>query len=215
MAGRAVPRVRRQARRPKISLATLALCFAGFAGVAHALDVAEYREDGRCRAVALSGDIRPDEGKSAAQRIVDTAERCGTTTVIVRAMPGGSVADAADIGAVIRAREYATVMLPDSVCASACGLVYLAGAQRFWRPGGRFIIHRPDIRRTFKTPAEETQAYEDLRARLARYASAMGGNPDYVDAMYAVRPGSHEQLGERDLTRLGLVTVVGSPFAGR
>lgn len=200
-----------------VCLKTMAVCCAGiiYAAAAHALDVADYRVDGRCQAVALSGDIRRDEGKSAARRIVDAAERCGTSTIIMRAMPGGSVVDALDIGSTIRAREYVTVMLPDSVCASACGLVYVAGTQRFWRPGGRFIIHRPDIRRSFKTPAEETQEYENLRTHLARYVSTMGGNPDYVDAMYAVRAGEYEQLDERDLTRLGLVTAVGSPFTSR
>jgi hypothetical protein len=181
----------------------------------HALDVADYRIDGRCQAVMLSGDIAREESAAAIRRIVDAAERCGTRIIVMSKMPGGSVIDAIYIGSIIRAREYVTAMLPDSVCASACGLIYVGGTQRFWRSGGRFVIHRPEIRASFKTPADELQAYENLRTRLAHYISTMGGNPDYVDAMYAVRPGGYEQLDERDLTRLGLVTAVGSPFVGR
>jgi hypothetical protein len=200
-------------RRTVRAMAALAGIVPGTA--AHALDLAEYRLDGRCQAVALTGEIRRGEGAAAAQRIVEAAERCGTGTLVVRQMPGGSVSDAVDIGTAIRAREYVTALLPDSVCASACGLIYVAGTRRFWRPGGRFVIHRPDIRASFQTAAEETREYERLRARLAQYVSSMGGNPDYVDAMYAVPSGRVEQLDERDLTRLGLVTTVGSPFAGR
>jgi hypothetical protein len=208
---------RTRSNAAKFFLGAMAACSVGVVcgAPALALDVADYRIDGRCQAVLLSGDIATRESASAIRRIVEAAERCGTRTIVVSKMPGGSVVDATDIGSVIRAREYVTAMLPDSVCASACGLIFIGGTQRFWRSGGRFIIHRPEIRATFKTPADELQQYESLRTRLAQYISVMGGNPDYVDAMYAVRPGGSEQLDERDLTRLGLVTAVGSPFAGR
>lgn len=184
---------------------------------AHAIDIREMRLDGPCQAIILSGDIARNEAPDFIRRMVEAAERCGTRTIVVRNMPGGSVNDALAIGEAIRAREYVTAMLSESVCASACGLIYLGGVQRYWREGARFIIHRPEIRvaTPFKSIAEADQAYDQLKLRLIRYVAAMGASPDYVDLMYVEpsRPGPSERTLERlDMMRLSLFTHTGMPF---
>lgn len=200
------------------SLAVSLLASLGWVGQADALGLAEYNIDGRCRAIALNGDISGGEAQHFIPRMIAAAERCGSNVIVMRSMPGGSVTDAIAIGEMVRAREYVTALLPDSLCASACGLIYLAGVQRYWRANGRFVIHRPEIRasRPFKSIAEENQAYDELKVRLIRYVAGMGANPDYVEAMYIVggdNPGPKlRNLENVDLTRLGLVTIVGSPF---
>ena len=200
------------------SLAAVLLAAVGWGSSAQALGMAEYKIDGRCRAIVLSGDISGGEAQYFIPQMIAAADRCGTNVIVMQAMPGGSVTDAIAIGEVVRAREYVTAMLPNSVCASACGLIYLAGVQRYWRPNGKFVIHKPEIRssRPFKSLAEEHQAYDDLKVRLIRYVSGMGANPDYIEAMYVVggdNPGPKlRNLENVDLTRLGLVTMVGSPF---
>lgn len=184
---------------------------------AHAIDIRELRLDGPCKAVVLNGDIARNEAPNFIRRMVEAAERCGTRTIVVRSMPGGSVNDALAIGEAIRAREYVTAMLADSVCASACGLIYLGGVQRYWREGARFIIHRPEIRvaTPFKSIAEADRAYDQLKLRLIRYVASMGASPDYVDLMYVepARPGPSERTLERlDMMRLSLFTHTGAPF---
>lgn len=178
-----------------------------------ALDLKPLHLDGRCVGIQLDGDIRRGEAADVLKRIDAAMESCATRNLFVGRMPGGSVNDAIAIGEAVRFREYVTVMQPSSICASACGLIYLGGVQRYWRQNARFIIHRPDIRPAtpFKSIGEENQAYDELKLRLIRYVAALGGNPDYVEAMYST--GSKERTLENvDLTRLGLVTLVGTPF---
>lgn len=205
------------AKFPAVSLA------AGFAMIlwmspAVALDIREMRRDGICKAIVLNGGIAFDEATRFIPRMIAAAEQCGSRTIVVQHMMGGSANDAIRIGEAIRAREYVTATLSDSVCASACGLMYLAGVQRYWNPGARFLIHRPEIRRAipFKSVAEEEQTYGEIKSALIGYVAAMGGNPDYVELMYAVSkdgPGpSQRALNLADMLRLGLATHNGAPF---
>ena len=200
-------------RRSAIAAAVAAAAVVAVGAPVAALDLKPLHVDGRCVGIQLDGDIRRGEGAGAIQRITDAMESCATHNLFVGRMPGGSVNDAIAIGEAVRAREYVTVMQPSSICASACGLIYLGGVQRYWRQNARFIIHRPEIRPVtpFKSIGEENQAYDELKLRLIRYVAALGGNPDYVEAMYTA--GSRERTLENvDLTRLGLVTLVGAPF---
>lgn len=181
---------------------------------ANALDITEMKSGGLCKGIMLNGDIARDEARAFIPRMIAAAERCGTRNIIVVTMPGGSVGDAVEIGAAIRSREYTTAMLSNSTCASACGLVYLGGVVRYWRDGARFIIHRPELHSLapVKDVVEIGRASEALKVWLARYVSDMGGNPDYVDAMYAVRAGRIQTLDQRSMTAFNLFTVIGAPF---
>lgn len=179
---------------------------------ADALEVGSLRLEGRCVGAELNGEIRHGEAVQALKRIEATATQCGTRTVIIGKMPGGSASDAIAIGEALRAREYVTAVLPNSDCYSACGLVYLGGVHRYWREGARFLIHRPQILTTFKSVAEETEAYEQLRDRLIRYVANMGASPDYVDAMYAFGPRDHAILSLQQLNAWALFMTDGAPF---
>jgi hypothetical protein len=186
----------------------------GLADEARALELLALKVEGLCKAIVLDGDIARDEADGFIARLVTAMEGCGARVVVVGRMPGGSVSDALAIGRAIRAQEYVTAMRPDSICASACGLIYLGGVQRYWQPGANFVIHRPEIRSAtpFRSVAESDQAYAALKARLIRYVADMGGNPDYVDLMYAVADGGARVLSQVDLLRLGLFTHTGMPF---
>jgi hypothetical protein len=64
--------------------------------------------------------------------------------------------------------------------------------------------------------AEEEQTYGEIKSALIGYVAAMGGNPDYVELMYAVRQdgsGTNQSALDRaDMMRLGLATQNGAPF---
>ncbi len=200
-----------------VFLSSLLICILTWATPVQALGLGEWKRDGLCRGIVLEGDIARDEAAGFVKRLIAAVERCGERTIVVLNMPGGSVADAIAIGEAIRSRDYVTVALPNSICASACGLIYLGGVQRYWAVGAQFIIHRPEIRSAtpFKTVAESEHAYDALKSRLVDYVAAMGGNPDYVDLMYGVSrqgPGpDYRVLSGADMMRLGLATQGGMP----
>jgi hypothetical protein len=178
---------------------------------AHALDLMPLRIND-CVGIELTGEIRLNEAAEVIKRIDAAVEKCGRRNLIVGDMPGGSVNDALAIGAAIRERGYVTAVHSSSKCYSACGLVFLGGVQRYWRPGARFIIHRPRIYGAFPDAATETAAYEELRTRLIRYVSSMGANPDYVDAMYDVQPRSFVEVRPPSLRAWSVFTTEGVPF---
>lgn len=45
--------------------------------------------------------------------------------------PGGSVAEALRIGAFIRSHSFATMVLPDQQCYSACALIWISAFRRY------------------------------------------------------------------------------------
>ncbi|MBY8820908.1 hypothetical protein [Sphingomonas colocasiae] len=61
--------------------------------------------------------------------------------VILLDSDGGSVAAAIEIGKMIRIAGYPTLVSQDSVCVSACALIWLAGAPRLLSPEGSIGFH--------------------------------------------------------------------------
>jgi hypothetical protein len=54
---------------------------------------------------------------------------------------GGAIRPAMEIGRMVRLRGYRTLVLGNSVCASACALIWMAGLPRYLEPGGRLGFH--------------------------------------------------------------------------
>ncbi len=87
-------------------------------------------------ALLLSGDIRPND---------DAAFRAAAASfkgrVLLTTGPGGAVQAAVAIGTDIRNRGWTTMVPPGATCASACALVWLAGAKRVLGQGARIGFH--------------------------------------------------------------------------
>jgi hypothetical protein len=64
-----------------------------------------------------------------------------TRATVYLAGPGGNVRAARDIGMRVRLRRFATVVSSGAQCASACGLVWLAGVKRFVAPSAQIGFH--------------------------------------------------------------------------
>lgn len=60
---------------------------------------------------------------------------------VILQSPGGLVKEALQIGAEIRLHNYATMVLPDGECFSACGLVWVAGARRYMSAHSKIGFH--------------------------------------------------------------------------
>ena len=86
--------------------------------------------------IYVTGEIAlGDEDRFAA-----LAERYPQAVVYLDS-PGGTVVSALEIGKRVRERGYRTVVLADSVCTSACALIWVAGAPRFLAPGAHLGFH--------------------------------------------------------------------------
>src|SRR5215203_2470098 len=92
----------------------------------------ELLADGRLNAV---GTIGPGTAKIFAQEI---AKRGSYVKTVVLHSPGGSVADALEMGRLIRQKQFATEVESGRYCASSCPLVFAGGLER--RAGERAAI---------------------------------------------------------------------------
>jgi len=55
--------------------------------------------------------------------------------------PGGSLVPAIEIGKLVRQKGYATVVLDEGTCSSACALIWLAGKPRYLQGAGHLGFH--------------------------------------------------------------------------
>lgn len=84
--------------------------------------------------------------------------------------PGGSVAAALAIGREIQERRLATLVAPDTSCASACSFIWLAGQRRLLGRGARIGFHAISVRRE---DGSRTQTHE-FDPVLRRYLNGLG-----------------------------------------
>ncbi|WP_404292852.1 hypothetical protein ACD578_10500 [Microvirga sp. RSM25] len=65
---------------------------------------------------------------------------------IVLISPGGLVKEALNMGVQIRQRNYATMVLPDQECYSACALIWISANRRYISPRSKIGFHAAYIR---------------------------------------------------------------------
>jgi hypothetical protein len=92
-------------------------------------------------AILLSGIIAPGD-EAAFHALAATMP----SAIVLTTGPGGSVGAALAIGGEIRARGWATLVPEGATCASACSMIWLAGARRMLAEGGRIGFHAMSIR---------------------------------------------------------------------
>jgi hypothetical protein len=80
----------------------------------------------------ISGALEPGDGL----KFRELTSEVSRATVFL-ASPGGNVRAAKEIGTRVRLRRFDTVVPSNALCASACGLVWLAGVKRFIAPSAR------------------------------------------------------------------------------
>lgn len=118
-------------------------CAALLAGAA---DAATFQRtdipDTKTPGILLSGVIRPGD-QATFHALAETMP----DAIVVTTGPGGSVGAALAIGTEIRERGWATLVPPGASCASACSLIWLAGARRMLADDGRIGFHAMSISR--------------------------------------------------------------------
>lgn len=96
------------------------------AGPAAAVEINREAGDDGIDFISLTGVL--NEGDDALfRRIAAASEKA----IVVLNSEGGSVTAGIEIGRAIKLRGFATAVPPDTLCASACALTWLAGSPRF------------------------------------------------------------------------------------
>jgi len=109
----------------------------GFAAQAQTARIAVLQPKGLPMAlVTVEGGCLPDDG----ERFAEIAARHPRAAVLFNS-PGGAAIAGLQMGQVIRLRRYATVVPKDMLCASACGIAWVAGTPRFMETGGHIGFH--------------------------------------------------------------------------
>lgn len=86
--------------------------------------------------VSIKGEITDGDGG----RFVEVVDGHDRVSVILQS-PGGLVKEALEIGAEIRSRNFATMVLPEGDCFSACGLIWVSGARRYMSQSSNIGFH--------------------------------------------------------------------------
>jgi len=176
-------------------------------------DVLEKLTPGRCERLLIAG--RFERGDAVAFKNILTAN-LPYIEIITLVSPGGSVADALEIGIMIRRHHISTespehngfhmaAFLPESlrnsdngqrvclgrecICASSCALIWLAGIQR---SGDMVGFHRPTIKdqEFWDAPLPEVQAkYKRLLSWMVSYMREVGAPDQLVDHMTGTSSG--------------------------
>ncbi|WP_164157565.1 COG3904 family protein [Sandarakinorhabdus rubra] len=113
--------------------------------------------------VHISGRVVPQDERTFA----DVAAASGADAVILDS-PGGSVNSALEIGRLIRSRGMKTVITRNNYCASACALIWVAGARRILAPGARVGFHA-----TFTTKNSQRSESGVGNALIGRYLTLL------------------------------------------
>jgi len=120
--------------------------------------------------VDLRGAIAPGD----AQRIVAELRRISPAVVTLDS-PGGSVADALDIGRALRSLEARTQITGESVCLSACPYIFVGGQERIIDEGGRLGVHQHSFGESTILPAFlATQDIQSGQAEVLAHLDEMG-----------------------------------------
>lgn len=131
------------------------------------------REDGAT--YRLEGGIEEGDADRIAKQLTDAAP--APETLILQS-PGGSVADALDLGRYIRNAGIATMMLPGEVCYSACPYILAAGVRRDIPDTASVGVHQHYFGESTILPA--SFAVEDIQrgqGEVMVYLDAMGIDP--------------------------------------
>lgn len=179
-------------RRPAI---LLALLLAAHPAPAAQIEVTRHP---KANIVLLAGEIRPDDGEAFAR----AAASLDNAFVFLHS-PGGNVVAGLRIGQLIRERGFHTVVLDRSICASACGLVWLAGKRRLMQPAARIGFHAAYVVRRGR-PRESGVG----NALIGAYLSRLGLPDRAIVYISSSAPNDMRWLTRADADRLGLDIVL-------
>ena len=153
----------------------------------------EGTQDG-LNAVSITGDVLPgDFNKFAAI----TNQLAGPTVVLLNS-PGGNVVEGLSIGTAIRRNDYRTAVVNDDICASICGMIWLAGSPRYRTANSSIGFHA-----AFRN--SDGQESGQANALIGAYLARLGLSYPAVLYVTEAPPDGINWLTPSDAARVGII----------
>jgi ATP-dependent protease ClpP protease subunit len=167
------------------------------------------------KGLALRGEI-DDEATAKLRRLLEELDRKSPPTVdrgniqIELDSPGGSVAAAMEIGRLMRKYRMAAAVKPNSICVSACVLIYAGAVARLGYNEKALIgIHQP----YFEVPTGQIEpetvrnAYTAMLISIRAYFTEMNVSPQLADEMLKTPPSGVRYLSAKQQEKFGLSVI--------
>jgi len=148
--------------------------------------------------IMISGEIvKGDADKFEAIAVTAPAD-----TLVILSSGGGGIFESMMMGEVIRARHFATGIPNDAICASACGLIWLAGTPRYIGSTGKVGFHAAYV-------VKEGVASEigNGNALIGAYLTKLGLSYNAIFYITSASPDGMAWLHPTDAQRLGIDTI--------
>lgn len=171
------------------------LLFCLFSSIAIAADIRLQRLSGSdARLIVVSGPIE----RLDADRFIN--QTVGVTkAVVILDSGGGAVIDALAIGRSIRRRGFFTAVPDNTLCASSCALIWLAGKQRFAEENSIVGFHAAYIYKNGKT--SETGVGNAL---IGSYLNDLGLSDTAIIFVTSAPPEGIERIDRRKAALVGI-----------
>ena len=182
----------------KMLLVAAAIAAAAISSVAPAASAAEIKataclsdankNDAKCARIAIRGTIKPEDGDVFVKLVAD---RGITKGAIDLNSDGGNLAAGLKIGREVRRVGFNTAVDDQVTCASACGLIWLAGKTRWYDNRSRIGFHAPYY--SVESKSGRRSSTVNLPATggaavVGAYLAEMGLNEDAIFQLTAYKP---------------------------
>ncbi|MBK3661891.1 ATP-dependent Clp protease proteolytic subunit [Bradyrhizobium diazoefficiens] len=155
--------------------------------------------------ILLSGEISEGDADTL-KAAIKSANDVGKLVSGVRLnSPGGNLLESLKLADVVRFAKVATNVAGNAICASACFLVYAAGATKFANYTAQVGVHGASDKQ-----GDETTASNAATVSMARAAKDLGVPPAIIGRMVVTPPNAMVWLTPQDLQSMG-TTMIGKP----
>jgi hypothetical protein len=131
------------------------------------------------------------------------ADSMSGTTVVVLSSKGGMMVDSVNIGQSIRRHGFGTAVIGDDLCASSCGLIWLAGKPRFASGTAKIGFHA-----VYVGEGDEARESGVGNALVGAYLNKLGLSYDAVAFITSAAPDDLNFLHGPVADRLGINFVM-------
>jgi hypothetical protein len=147
--------------------------------------------------IGLQGEIQLDD-----VAMFQSAANASGKAIVILDSPGGNAWAGMEMGKVIHLKNFATFVPEDTLCASSCALMWLAGTQRLIAPGGVVGFHAVYIREEGRLLTSGSG-----NALVGAYLNQLGFSTNVIAYVTHAPPEKMGWLSERTAREIGLDVV--------
>ena len=163
-------------------------------GLSMAAGIEVISRSGDASLVFFSGDVELDDGV----KFRKATARLGKAVIFLESN-GGSVSAGLEVGSIIKDAGWATAVAPDKVCASICGVIWLAGRNRYLSPSSRVLFHAAYTERNGGTSISGS-----ANAKIGAFLNEVGLPIGAIEFVTTAPPSDFLWLTQQWATRLGI-----------